>query len=215
VRVLRRDEEDETEDSSQAEEHHVNTTPLLTISEIASGDSGDASNDVRWDAHKLRVVLGVAHVVHDGGEEERDRVKRGVDADSDQHVNVDLPVSESGVEVLDVVFVGEGASIQLQAVLDFVALSLSEEACAKERKSELDAKTRQGGFTYVSGLSWITNFATIATATVTIPSRMKIQAQPGFPAIPSISVIPRARRPPKAPAAVAAEKKMAMRRPHS
>jgi hypothetical protein len=38
---------------------------------------------------------------------------------------------------------------------------------------------------------------------------------PGFPPTPLISVIPRARRPPKAPAAVAAEKKMAILKPHS
>ncbi len=46
-------------------------------------------------------------------------------------------------------------------------------------------------------------------ARVIKPSRMKIQAQPDLPPIPSISIIPRARRPPKAPAAVAAEKKIA------
>lgn len=44
---------------------------------------------------------------------------------------------------------------------------------------------------------------------------MKIQAQPCLPPTPSISAMPRARRPPKAPAAVAAEKKTAMRKPHS
>jgi hypothetical protein len=51
--------------------------------------------------------------------------------------------------------------------------------------------------------------------TVRIPSRMKIHAQPLSPAIPSISIMPRARRPPKAPAAVAAEKKIAILEPHS
>lgn len=38
---------------------------------------------------------------------------------------------------------------------------------------------------------------------------------PGRPPMPFISAMPRARRPPKAPAAVAAEKKIAIRRPHS
>jgi hypothetical protein len=50
---------------------------------------------------------------------------------------------------------------------------------------------------------------------VRMPSRMKIHCHPERPPTPLISRIPRARRPPKAPAAVAAEKKMAMRRPHS
>lgn len=44
---------------------------------------------------------------------------------------------------------------------------------------------------------------------------MKIQAHPPRPAVPDISMIPRASSPPKAPAAVAAEKKMAIRNPHS
>jgi len=56
---------------------------------------------------------------------------------------------------------------------------------------------------------------------VAIPSRIKIQDQPalpptaGLPGNAPIPMIPRARSPPKAPAAVAAEKKIAMRRPHS
>jgi hypothetical protein len=44
---------------------------------------------------------------------------------------------------------------------------------------------------------------------------MKIQFQPLSPAVPLICMMPNASRPPNAPAAVAAEKKMAMRRPHS
>lgn len=44
---------------------------------------------------------------------------------------------------------------------------------------------------------------------------MKIHCQPWRLPMPSIFMIPKAKRPPKAPAAVAAEKKMAMRRPHS
>jgi hypothetical protein len=44
---------------------------------------------------------------------------------------------------------------------------------------------------------------------------MKIQDHASFPPIPFISAIPRASKPPKAPAAVAAEKKMAIRNPHS
>lgn len=53
------------------------------------------------------------------------------------------------------------------------------------------------------------------TTIVRIPSRTKIHCQPERPPRPFISTIPRAKRPPKAPAAVAAEKKMAIRTPHS
>lgn len=41
------------------------------------------------------------------------------------------------------------------------------------------------------------------------PSRMKIQAQPGWPRIPSIFSMAAARRPPKEPERAAAEKKIA------
>jgi hypothetical protein len=50
---------------------------------------------------------------------------------------------------------------------------------------------------------------------VAMPSRIKIHDHPGRPPTPSSSMMPRASRPPNAPAAVAAEKKMASRRPHS
>jgi len=54
-----------------------------------------------------------------------------------------------------------------------------------------------------------------ATTSVNRPSRMKIQDQDLFPPTRSILLIPKARSPPKAPAAVAAEKKRAILRPHS
>jgi hypothetical protein len=50
---------------------------------------------------------------------------------------------------------------------------------------------------------------------VKMPSMMKIQAQPPLPPTPSMVEMALARRPPNAPAAVAAEKKIAMRKPHS
>lgn len=61
----------------------------------------------------------------------------------------------------------------------------------------------------------IAQYAIKATTRVSKPSRMKIQDQPPRPATPDILPMPKARIPPKAPAAVAAEKKSAMRRPHS
>lgn len=46
---------------------------------------------------------------------------------------------------------------------------------------------------------------------VTMPSMMKIHAQPGRPPRPSIFVMAAARRPPKDPETAAAEKNMALR----
>lgn len=59
------------------------------------------------------------------------------------------------------------------------------------------------------------HFAKQATTKVASPSRMKIHAQDFLPPTPSILLIPKARRPPKAPAAVAAEKNRAILKPHS
>ena len=53
------------------------------------------------------------------------------------------------------------------------------------------------------------------TSTVAMPSRMKIHAQPGRPATPSMSAMAAASSPPNEPASAAAEKKMADRTPIS
>jgi hypothetical protein len=58
-------------------------------------------------------------------------------------------------------------------------------------------------------------YAITDTSMLRIPSRMKIHDHAAFPPTPDISAIPRARIPPKAPARVAAEKKRAIRKPHS
>src|SRR5690242_20690347 len=55
----------------------------------------------------------------------------------------------------------------------------------------------------------------MATMRVRIPSRMKIHDHPPRPPTPLIFPIANARIPPNAPAAVAAEKKSAILRPHS
>jgi len=74
----------------------------------------------------LRLVVGVAHVLDNSGEEQRDRVKGSVDTDGDQHVDVDLPVLEGGEDILVVELVGEGGAILLESGFDFVALILGQ-----------------------------------------------------------------------------------------
>lgn len=69
--------------------------------------------------------------------------------------------------------------------------------------------------TYFSGLSTITKYAAAPTTMVISPSIMNIHAHPGLPATPAIFPMAAASNPPKAPAAVAAEKKKAMRKPVS
>ena len=58
-------------------------------------------------------------------------------------------------------------------------------------------------------------YAVMDTSMLRIPSRKNIHDQAGLPPTPDISAMPRARIPPNAPARVAAEKKRAIRKPHS
>ncbi|KAG6552271.1 hypothetical protein Mapa_006122 [Marchantia paleacea] len=67
----------------------------------------------------------------------------------------------------------------------------------------------------VSGKSGTSQNEAKPARTVTRPSRMNIHAQPGKLPTPSIFEIAAARRPPKAPETVAAEKKIAARKPNS
>ena len=62
-------------------------------------------------------------------QEERDRVKRGVDADGDQHVYVNLPVLESVESEFQVKLIGKRAAISLESTLDLCALLLGKELC--------------------------------------------------------------------------------------
>lgn len=61
----------------------------------------------------------------------------------------------------------------------------------------------------------MTKYAATPTTMVIRPSIMNIHDHPAMPSIPSIFPIAAASSPPKAPAAVAAEKKNAIRKPVS
>ena len=49
--------------------HHKGTTSLVLVSEIATTDSEEASDDVRRDGKKLSTLVGETHVLDNGGEE--------------------------------------------------------------------------------------------------------------------------------------------------
>jgi hypothetical protein len=105
----------EPNNGDDAEGYHVWPTLLGPVCQESSGDSNDTTDNVGRNAHQLRLVVGVAHVLDDGREEERNRVKRCVDTykctrfsmilrlfarritNGGQHVDIDLPVLE-GVE---------------------------------------------------------------------------------------------------------------------
>lgn len=66
-----------------------------------------------------------------------------------------------------------------------------------------------------SGKSKTIQKLAIPTRTVASPSKMKIQAHPLLPPMPSICPIAAASKPPNEPDTAAAEKKMAARMPNS
>lgn len=117
----------ETSNGNQLESSHEETTLLHLISSPAGGNGEKTSDDVWWYCHKLSRFVGVTHDFDDGWKEERDRVEWGVDADGDQHVDVDLPVLEGGVEVLDVEVVGKRVAILLETALNLDTLNWCKE----------------------------------------------------------------------------------------
>jgi len=81
---------DEPNNGDDAEAYHVWPTLLGPVCHESSSDSNDTSEYVGGDAHQLRLVVGVAHVLDDGGEEERNRVKRCVDTYKDVRVQYNV-----------------------------------------------------------------------------------------------------------------------------
>lgn len=60
-------------------------------------------------------------------QKERDGIKRGVDADGDEHVNPDLPIHQSVLDVFEIELISQCVSISLESSLDFGALLLTQE----------------------------------------------------------------------------------------
>jgi len=126
-RVAGRQQHGEADNRDGLEAQHEEATLPHLVGDVAGDDGEDAGHDVRRHAHQLRLVAAVAHALDDGGQEQRDRVERRVDADRDHHVDVDLPVAQSRPHVLDVKVVGERVAVVLEATLDLGALGLGEE----------------------------------------------------------------------------------------
>ena len=116
-----------TGDGNQLECSHEETTLPHLISSPTGGNGEKTGDHVWWYGHKLSGLVGMAHDFDDGWKEERDGVEWGVDADGDQHVDVDLPVLEGGVKVLDVEVVGERVAILLETALNLDSLNWGKE----------------------------------------------------------------------------------------
>jgi len=83
-------------------------------------------------------------------QEEGDGVERRVNADGNKHVDINLPVFESVLRELEVEFIGERATIRLEAALDFRAFFLREEFSTIDVSFQLNVG-REGEATHVRG----------------------------------------------------------------
>lgn len=120
------DEHGKSSDRDQLEPHHEEASLFGLVGGVARADGEETGDDVRGNRHQLGTFVGVAHVLDDGGEEERDGVERSVDSDRDEHVHIYLPVLECLEEVFEIEVVGEPGSVIFESALDFHPFGLCE-----------------------------------------------------------------------------------------
>jgi hypothetical protein len=70
--VVSGNKQNETNNRDHAESHHENTAFPCLVSKVSTSNRNNASEDVGRDTHKLGLVIGVAHVLDDSGEEQGD-----------------------------------------------------------------------------------------------------------------------------------------------
>ena len=104
--------------------------------------------------------------------------------DGDKHVNVDLPVFESGSDIPAVMFIGQRGMVLRKALFHPRALDGIQKTCAIWKNSINRGGIKNVWLTDVSGLSWIRHLSKKATRIVASPSKMKIHAQLGLPPMP-------------------------------
>jgi len=77
--VVGGNKQNKTNNRDHAESHHENAAFPCPVGSVSTSNRNNASKDVGRDTHKLGLVIGVAHVLDDSGEEQGDRVKRSID----------------------------------------------------------------------------------------------------------------------------------------
>lgn len=126
------DQHHEAGNSDECESHDEWASLSNFVRSQTSTDGTEASKSVDWDSHQLGLVCGVAELVDDGGEEERDGVERREAADGDKHGDPDLPISERLDGIFEVKIVREAAIIKhssLNFCLFFGREELGTEKC--------------------------------------------------------------------------------------
>lgn len=99
----------------------------MFVGDETTTDGEQAGDDIRRDSHELSDLIGVAHTLDNGGEEDGDGVERGVDADGDDHVNPDLPVTEGILHELPIKGIREDRAVLFETAENLLALVISEE----------------------------------------------------------------------------------------
>jgi len=144
----------------------------------------------------LRSVVGIAESFDDSRKEERETVKRGVYSDCDEHVYVDLPVLDSVEEVLGIELISEPTTVLLKTAGHLLFLLRSQELGGARvilHIEESDDSDDEGEDSFEDENP--------------LPMPESVQTEnpcsihtyhPFMPPSPDISLIPRARRPPKA-----------------
>lgn len=98
----RRSQHREACDSDQLESHQKDASLAYFVGVITSGDSEEASTDVGWDRHELRIVGGVSHILYDGRQEKRETVDGTKPSHAYEHEDIDFPVSQRLVDVFHI-----------------------------------------------------------------------------------------------------------------
>lgn len=99
----------------------------ILVGGIVQSDGEDSGTDIWGDGHELGVVGRIAHAFDDGRQEECEGVDGTETADTDDHVDVDLPVGYGLPDVLDVeVCVCDVACVSTKTSGNFVLFHWSE-----------------------------------------------------------------------------------------
>ena len=109
------------------EEYDKDAALAFSVRHVSARNADDAGENVRRDRHELCAGVGVSEALDDRGQKGGDGVERDEDADVDEHLDVNLPVLERVLEVLEVELVGETAAVVLEAAEHLDALVLGEE----------------------------------------------------------------------------------------
>jgi hypothetical protein len=125
-RLATADEHGKSNDREELEPHHKDASLFCPVGGVARADGEKTGDDVRGNRHQLGSFVAVAHVLDDGGEEERDGVEGSIDSDRDEHVHIDLPVLECLEEIFEIELVGEPGSVVFESALDFHPFGLCE-----------------------------------------------------------------------------------------